>query len=125
MQAQTLQIFQNKQAVYGDAPERRAAVHLPAVGAGVESLFPDAVMHRAELIAEGRFCALYAAAGAVYHFRAYRYPVELRPQGSGLLTQGVVVRDSRNPGVALFAVQPAAADQFIHFTSPAHSPGRR
>ena len=55
MQTQTLQIFQYERVVYGDAPERRAAVHLPAVGAGVESLFPDAVMHGQSLSQKGVF----------------------------------------------------------------------
>lgn len=119
MQTQTLQIFQYERVVYGDAPEHWAAVHLCAVGAGVQSALPDAVMYRAELVAERRFFALYAAGGAVYHFRGDRYPVELCPQSGGFLTQGVVVRDGRDPGVALFAVQPAAADQLVRiYSSP-------
>ena len=63
------QVFQNKRAVYGDLPQRRTCVHLRTVGAGIQSFFPNAVMYGAELVAEGCFCALYAAAGAVDRFR--------------------------------------------------------
>ena len=89
-------------------------IHLPAVGTGIQSLFPHAVMYGAELVAEGRFCALYAAAGAVYHFRRYHYAVQLCPQGGGFFAQGVVVCKRCYSGVALFAVQPAAANQLIY-----------
>ena len=61
--AQALQVFQNERAVCGDLPQRRAAARLLAVCAGVQLLFPNAVMYGAELVAEWRFCALYAAAG--------------------------------------------------------------
>ena len=47
MQTQTLHIFQYERVVYGDAPEHWAAVHLCAVGAGVQSALPDAVAIRA------------------------------------------------------------------------------
>ena len=67
--AERLQVFQNKRTVYGDLPQRRTSIHLRAVRACSQCLFPDAVMYGAELVAEGRFCALYATAGAVDHFR--------------------------------------------------------
>ena len=70
-------------------------------------------MYGAELVAEGRFCALYAAASAVYHFRYDRYPVELCPQGGSFFAQGVVVCYRCDSGVAGFTVQPAVADQLI------------
>lgn len=70
-------------------------------------------MYGAELVAEGRFCALYAAASAAYHFRCDRYPVELCPQGGSFFAQGVVVCYRCDSGIAFFAVQPAAADQLI------------
>ena len=70
-------------------------------------------MYGAELVAEGRFRALYAAAGAVYHFRCDRYPVELRPPGGGFLPQSVVVCNRCNSGVAGFTVQTSAADQLV------------
>mgnify|MGYP000673818312 CR=1 FL=1 len=60
---QRLQVFQHKRAVYGDLPQRRTSIHLSAVCAGIQPLFPDAVMYGAELVAERRFCTLYAAAG--------------------------------------------------------------
>ena len=63
------QVFQNKRAVYGDLPQRWTSIHLPAVCTGIQSLFPDAVMYVAELVAEERFCALHAASSAVDHFR--------------------------------------------------------
>ncbi len=66
---QLLQVFQNERTVSGDLPQRQTSVHLRAGGAGIQFLFPDAIMYGAELVAEGRFCALYAAAGAVNHFR--------------------------------------------------------
>lgn len=55
-----------------------------------------------------------AAAGAVNHFRRDRYPVELCPQGSGFFTQGIVVCNRCDSGIAFFAIQPAAADQLVH-----------
>ena len=48
-------------------------------------------MYGAELVAEGRFGALYAASGAVDHVRRDRYPVEFRPKRGGFLAQSVVV----------------------------------
>ena len=54
-----------------------------------------------------------AAAGAVDHFRQNRYPVERCPQGGGFFTQGVVVRERCDSGLAFFAVQSAAADQLV------------
>ena len=88
---QLLQIFQNKRAVSGDLPQRRTSIHLSAVGAGIRPLFPDAVMYGAELVAEGRFGALYAASGAVDHVRRDRYPVELCPKRGGFLAQSVIL----------------------------------
>ena len=108
-----VQIFHHKRTVYGDALQRQASIHLPAVGTGIQSLFPDAVMYGAELVAEGRFYALYAAACAVYHFRCDRYPVELCPQRSGFLAQSVVICYCCDSGVAFFAIQSAAADQLV------------
>ena len=70
-------------------------------------------MYGAELVAEGRFCALYVAAGAVNHFRRDRYPVKLCPQGGGFLAQSVVVCNRCDAGVAGFAVQSTAADPLI------------
>ena len=102
--AKLLQIFQNERAVCSDAPQRRA---------GIQSFFPDAVMHRAELVAERCFGALYATARAVDHLRCDRYAVELRPQRGGFLAQGIVVRDRCDSGIAGFAVQSAAADQLV------------
>ena len=54
-----------------------------------------------------------AAAGAVDHFRCDRYPVELCPQGGSFFTQGVIVRERCDSGIAFFAVQSAATDQLI------------
>ena len=110
---QLLQVFQNKRAVYGDLPQRWTAIHLRAVGTGIKALLPDAIMYGAELVAEGRFCALYAAAGAVYHFRCDRYLVELCPQGGSFFTQGVVVCNRCDSGIAFIAVQSAATDQLV------------
>lgn len=70
-------------------------------------------MYGAELVTERRFCSVYAAAGAVYHFRRDRYPVELRPPGGGFLPQGVIVRERCDSGIAFFAVQSAATDQLV------------
>ena len=81
--AELSQVFQNKRAVCGDAPQCLASIHLPAVRAGIQPLLPHAVMYGAELVAKRRFCALRAAAGAVDHVRRDRYGVELRPQGGG------------------------------------------
>lgn len=87
-------------------PQRRTSIHLPAVCTGIQSLFPDTVMYGAELITEGRFCTLYAAADAVYHFRRNRYHIEFCPQGGGFLAQGIVVCERCDTGIAFFAVQP-------------------
>lgn len=111
--AKLFQIFQNKWTVCSNLPQRRAFLHLRAIRAGIQSLFPDAVMYGTELVAEWRFCALHSAAGAVDHFRRDRHPVELRPQFSGFLAQGVVVCKCCDSGVAGFSVQSAAADQLI------------
>ena len=70
-------------------------------------------MYGAELVTEGRFCSVYAASGAVGHVRRDCYSVELRPPGDGFLPQNVVVCNRCNSGVAVFAVQTAAADQLI------------
>ena len=70
-------------------------------------------MYGAELVAEGRFCAFHSAADAVDHLRRDRNPVELCPQFSGFLTQGVVVCKRCDSGIAGFAVQSAAADQLV------------
>lgn len=110
---QLLQVFQHKRAVYGDAPQRWTAIHLRAVGTGIKALFPDAFMYGAELVTERRFCSVYAASGAVDHVRRDCYPVELCPQGGSFFTQGVVVCERCDSGVAGFTVQPAAADQLI------------
>ena len=48
-------------------------------------------MYGAELVAEGRFGALYAASGAVDHVRRDRYPVELCPKRGGFLAQSVIL----------------------------------
>ena len=88
-------------------------IHLSAVGAGIQPLFPDAVMYGAKLVAERRFCSVYAAAGAVDHARRDCYPVELRPKRGGFLAQSVVVCNRCDSGVAGFAVQSAAADPLI------------
>ena len=62
-----------------------------------------------------------AAAGAVYHFRRDRYPIERCPQDGGFFTQGVVVRERCDSGITFFAVQSAAADQLIRiFHSSLH-----
>lgn len=111
--AQALQVFQNERAVCGDLPQRRAAARLLAVCAGVQLLFPNAVMHGAELVAERRFCAFYAASGAAYHVRRDRHAVELCPQFGGFIAQSAVVCDRCDSCIALFAVQPAAADQLV------------
>ena len=121
--AQPPQVVQHERAVRGDAPQRRAVVHLPAVRAGIKALFPHAMMDRTELVAERRLRALGAAAGAVDHLRGDRHPVELRPQRGGLLPQGGIVRERCDSGIAFFAVQPAAADQLVcvfavHFYLP-------
>jgi len=118
--AKPLQPFKHRRIVCGNVPKRAASVHLRAVGTGIQPLLADAVMHGAEFVAERRFCALYAAAGAVYHFRRYRYAVQLCPQGSGFLAQGIVVRERCYSGVALFAVQPAAANKLIHMDLSLH-----
>ena len=116
------QVFQNKRAVYGDLPQRRTSIHLPAVCTGIQSLFPDTIMYGAELITEGRFCTLYAAADAVYHFRRNRYHIEFCPQDSSFFTHGIVVCERCDTGIAFFAVQPAAANQLIYiFHSFYHS----
>ena len=79
-------------------------------------------MYGAELITEGRFCTLYAAADAVYHFRRNRYHIEFCPQDSSFFTQGIVVCERYDTGIAFFAVQPAAANQLIYiFHSFYHS----
>ena len=70
-------------------------------------------MYGAELVAEGRFGALYAASGAVDHVRRDRYPVELCPKRGGFLAQSVVVCYRCDSGVAGLAVQSAAADQLV------------
>lgn len=70
-------------------------------------------MYGAELVAEGRFRALYAAAGAVGHVRRDGHTVEPCPQRGGLFPQGVVVCDRCDPGVTPFTVQSAAADQLV------------
>ena len=67
------------------------------------------IVVRAELVTEGRFCNLYAASGAVYHFQCNCYAVKLCPQGGGFLAQGVIVRERCGSGIAFFAVQSAAA----------------
>ena len=112
MQTQTLQIFQYERVVLRRCA--RALGSRPSVRSRrrCQSALPDAVMHRAGLSQKGVSHPL-CGSRCSYHFRAYRYPVELCPQGGSFLAQGVVVRDSRDPGVALFAVQPAAADQFM------------
>ena len=110
---QPLQVFQNKRAVYSDLPQRWAFLHFSAVRAGIQSLFPDAVMYGTELVAERRFCALHSAAGAVDHFRRDRDPVELCPQFSGSLAQDVVICKRCDSGIAGFAVQSAAAYQLV------------
>ena len=53
------------------------------------------------------------AAGAVYHFRRDRYPIELCPQGGSFFTQGVVVCNRCDSGITFFAIQSAAADQLV------------
>ena len=70
-------------------------------------------MYGAELVTERRFCSVYAAASAVYHFQCDRYPVELCPQGGSFFTQGVIVRERCDSGIAFFAVQSAATDQLV------------
>ena len=70
-------------------------------------------MYGAELVTERRFCSVYAAAGAVDHFRRDRHAVELCPQGGSFFTQGVVVCERCDSGIAFFAVQSAAADQLV------------
>ena len=86
-----LQVFQNKGAVCGDAPQCRAVFHLGTVGAGIQPLFPHAVVDGAELVAEGGFSPFDSAAGAVDHFRCDGYSVELCPQGGGFFPQSVIV----------------------------------
>lgn len=121
-----LQVFQNERAVCGDTPQRRAFVYLRTVGTGIQSLFPDTVMYGAELVAERRFYAFHAAAGAVDHVRGDCYPVELRPQGCGFLAQSIVVCERCDSGVTRFTVQSAAANQcayvfhrYLHKLRPA------
>lgn len=70
-----VQVFKNKRTVCRDASQRRATVHLWAVRASIQSLFPNAVMYWTELIAERRFCTVNAAAGAVNHFRRNCYSI--------------------------------------------------
>ena len=108
-----VQVFQNKRAVCGDAPQRRASVHLRTVCTGIKVLFPNAVMYGTKLVAEGRFGAFNSAAGAVNHFWCDHHPVELCPQGGGFLAQDVVVCKRCDAGVTGFAVQSAAADQYV------------
>lgn len=72
-------------------------------------------MYGAELVAKRRFCALHAAAGAADHVRRDRYGVELRPQGGGFFTQGIVICDRCDPGVTGFAVQHAACNELLRF----------
>ena len=86
---ESVQVFQHKRAVYGDASQRRTSVHLPAVSAGSKVLFPDAVMYGTELVVERRFCAVCAASGAVDHFRRDRYHVELCPKRGGFLRRAL------------------------------------
>lgn len=111
---QLLQVVQNGRTVSGDLPQCQASVHLPAVGTGIQPIFPDAVMHGAELVAKGRFGAINAASGAVDHVRQDRYPVALCPQGGGFFPQGVVVCDCCDSGIAFFAAQSAAADHLVY-----------
>ena len=70
-------------------------------------------MYGAKLVTEGRFCALYAAAGAVDHFRRDRDPVELCPQGGSFFAQGIIVRERCDSGITFFAIQSAAAGQLV------------
>ena len=70
-------------------------------------------MYGAKLVTERRFCALYAAAGTVDHFRRDRDPVELSPQGGSFFAQGIIVRERCDSGITFFAVQSAAANQLI------------
>ena len=68
-------------------------------------------MYGAELVAERRLRAVYAAAGAVDHFRCDGYSVELRPKDSGFLPQSTAICKCCDSGIAGFAVQSAAAYQ--------------
>ena len=77
-------------------------------------------MYGAEFVTEERFCARYTAAGAVDHFRCDRYPVEPCPQNGSFFTQGVIVRERCDSGIAGFAVQSAATDKIIHVLSSLH-----
>ena len=86
-----LQVFRNEGAVCGDAPQCRAVFHLGTVGAGIQFLFPHAVVYRTELVAEGGFSPFDSAAGAVDHFRCDGHAVELCPQGGGFFPQSVIV----------------------------------
>ena len=113
MPCEAVSDFPEQMGCLQQSAQRRTFVHLSAVRAGIQSLFPDAVMYGAELVAERRFCALHSAAGAVDHFRRDRDPVELCPQFSGYLAQGVVVCKRCDSGIAGFAVQSAAADQLV------------
>ena len=70
-------------------------------------------MYGAELVAEERFGALYAASGAVDHVRRDRYPVKLCPKRGGFLAQSIIVCNRCDSGITFFAVQPAAADPLV------------
>ena len=111
------QPFQCRWVVCGDAPQRRASVHLQTFGAGIQLLLPNAAAYGAVPVTERRLGALGSAAGAGEHFRRDRDPVELCPQGGSLLAQGVVACDRRNPGITCLAVQSAACNELIHANS--------
>ena len=51
------------------------------------------------------------------HLDVYKRQVEFCPQGGSFFTQGVVVRERCDSGIAFFAVQSAATDQLIHKSS--------
>ena len=68
-------------------------------------------MYRTQPVAKRRLCSVYAAAGAIYHFRCYHNAVELRPQCGGFFAQVVVVRNRCDSGITLFAIQSATSNQ--------------
>ena len=98
-----------------DHAERLAVFHFAAFTAGGKPFALGAFADGAERLAERRFRAFDAAAGAVDHLRRDFNFVEFRPFLGDFCTQRVVVVDGGKAGFALFAVEPAASDILIHF----------
>jgi hypothetical protein len=112
---QVPKVFPGIRNSFKNRPDNRTAVYFCTIGTTGKSFrfytFPDV----AGIFAMGKFNAFHPAPRAINGLCGYFRRLEhCAPFGSHLLPHGIIIPECGNSGFALFAVDPATADQFFH-----------